>query len=214
MSTASISACNTVLATELCTKSVLVTASINTKLFTGMGLMASLLLLNSLFAEQLNPVLAFDREAIAQGQWWRLISGHFVHNTTTHMLMNLAGLLFCFAYFFQQWSMPRLFGWLGLSITVVSTGLMIDGELNRYLGLSGILYGLLTAGLLLSWRQHPWLHSLLLAGLILRTVLEQLPGYDVHYLNTVIGLPVAVNAHAYGVASGLLFSLVARASRQ
>ena len=33
--------------------------------------------------------LSYDRAALAGGQWWRLISAHFVHLDAQHMLIDL-----------------------------------------------------------------------------------------------------------------------------
>ncbi|HEX7718277.1 MAG TPA: rhomboid family intramembrane serine protease, partial [Woeseiaceae bacterium] len=38
-------------------------------------------------------LLRFERTAIADGEPWRLVTGHFVHLGAAHMLMNAAALL-------------------------------------------------------------------------------------------------------------------------
>jgi hypothetical protein len=43
----------------------------------------------------LGPVpeaLVFDRSAIAAGEWWRLLSGHWVHSDDRHALWDIAAL--------------------------------------------------------------------------------------------------------------------------
>ena len=171
------------------------------------GLTLCLILLLGLFAALVNPWLAFQRAAIADGQFWRLLTAHWVHSNLWHLGMNLAGLLFCLLYFrltLTGWRFPL---WLLGTPLLVSAGLWFDGQLDYYLGLSAALFGLLVMALILDWRRKPRLYSLVLAVVLVRTVLEQLPGYDNGYLIPLIGLPVAVNAHLYGVLSGLLLAL-------
>src|SRR3546814_10788282 len=39
------------------------------------------------------PILAFDHSLIAGGQWWRLITGSYVHLGWYHLMLNEIGLL-------------------------------------------------------------------------------------------------------------------------
>ena len=52
--------------------------------------------------------LRFDRGSIAAGEFWRLLSGRFVHLGVTHTLLNLAGLVLVWflvgrAWTWRQW---------------------------------------------------------------------------------------------------------------
>src|SRR5699024_7309259 len=84
--------------------------------------------------------------------------------------------------------------------------LLLDPKLDWYLGLSGLLQGLLVMCLLLGWRGHPRLHSLVLALVAARLIWEQTPGYDSHYLRDWIDGPVYVNAHLSGALGGVLLA--------
>lgn len=164
-----------------------------------------LMLLLGLFYQQLNPWLEFDRQAIAAGQWWRLISAHLVHSNLWHLGMNLIGLVLCWYFFADLLTRSRLWLWLVVSILLVSAAFWWrDSQLQHYVGLSGILHGLLVMCLLLGWRGNPWLHSLVLAIIVTRLILEQQPDYDVNYLRQRIDAAVYVNAHLYGALAGAL----------
>jgi len=99
----------------------------------------------------------FDRAAIAHGEWWRLITGHWVHSDLTHAAWDIAALLLLGALFEARlrWRLP-------LALVAASVGIDVwlwwgDPTLHYYCGLSGILNSLLIVGLLALWRdfRHP-----------------------------------------------------------
>ncbi|MDX1804899.1 MAG: rhombosortase [Alcanivorax sp.] len=169
--------------------------------------LAAVMVLLGLACQQVNPWLAFDRHAIEQGQWWRLISCHFVHLTPWHMLLNLSGFLLC-GYFFEDLLSRARVAWWALAGGLIE-GLalyLLDPNLQHYAGLSGILHSLLVMCLLLGWRGNPWLHSLVLAVIAGRIFFEQQPGYNVDYLQAWIHGKVYVNAHLYGAITGVILA--------
>lgn len=166
------------------------------------GLVALMVLLG-LGHEWVNDWLRYDREAVGVGQVWRLVTCHLVHLNPWHMAMNLAGFLLC-NYFFNDLLTRRLV-WLWLGVSTITVGLAfywVDTDLHWYVGLSGILHGLLIICLLIGWRGNPVLHSVVLAAVVGRLIWEQTPGYDVNYLQDVIQGRVYVNAHLYGSLTG------------
>ena len=54
---------------------------------------AVLCILVAMGAEDARALLKYDRLAIEGGDWWRLITGHFVHLGLSHLALNIAGLL-------------------------------------------------------------------------------------------------------------------------
>jgi len=152
-----------------------------------------------------NPWLRYDREAIEAGQLWRLWTCHLVHLNLWHALLNLTGLTLC-GYFFSDLLTRRiLWLWLGVSSTGVGAAFyLIDTHLGWYVGLSGILHGLLVICLLVGWRGNPWLHSFVLLAIAGRLFWEQMPDYNVNYLRDVIDGRVYVNAHLYGSLFGVV----------
>ena len=51
--------------------------------------------------------LAYDRHQLIDFQWWRLITGHFLHTNSTHLLLNTAGLTLLWALHGQYYQTPR-----------------------------------------------------------------------------------------------------------
>jgi membrane associated rhomboid family serine protease len=119
--------------------------------------------------------LRFDRGSIAAGEFWRLLSGHFVHLGVSHTLLNLAGLGL----------------WLG------------SPQLEWYVGLSGLLHGMLAAGIVAGLADRNY-EALVLAIVVTgKLAWEQfagpLPGSE-----ATSGGAVIVDAHLYGVIGGAI----------
>lgn len=158
--------------------------------------------------EWANPLLEYQQAAILQGEWWRLYSAHLVHLNHWHMLMNLSGFLLCAWFFPDVYDRRLLVLWLLVSPLATSLlMLFLDHASGPYVGLSGILHGWLVLALLLGFRSHPWLHSLVLVLIAGRLAWEQLPGYDTEYLRAWIDGRVYVNAHLYGALTGVLLAV-------
>jgi len=155
-----------------------------------------------------DQILRFDRDAIANGQVWLLLSGNFVHLGSSHLLMNMAGFALVVALVWThfncvEWVLIMLF-----SSLVVGVGLyLLDKEVFWYVGFSGTLHGLIIAGSLADVRHYPKSALLLLTLIIGKLAWEQfagaLPGSE-----SVAGGSVVVNAHLYGAIGGAVMGLL------
>lgn len=88
--------------------------------------------------------LLLEREAVAQGQWWRLWSGHLLHLDATHALLNLAALAVIAGLALRQRMGGEVVAAALAGMPLLSVGLLwLDPALQWYAGLSGILHGLL-----------------------------------------------------------------------
>ena len=153
--------------------------------------------------------LEFDRSLINQGQWWRLFTASWVHLSDNHLLGNTAGMAL-FAYI----AGPSLNNRLGIfllawCISVVGVGLYLyAGYLQRYVGMSGALHGLLLVAPFLSpyySRRMAWLFLLVIVG---KCLWEQSPFYNDMALLDYIGGRVETNSHLLGAISGIAFLAV------
>ena len=149
----------------------------------------------------------YDRTAIAEGEWWRLLSGHWVHSDRGHAVWNIAALLVSGLIFERslRWRLPLA---LLLATAGVDTWLWWgEPALQRYCGLSGILNGLIAAGLVQLWRdvRHPVV-ILTACGVAAKIIVETASGQA---LITQTAWPSVPATHAVGFLSGLLYSSIA-----
>lgn len=91
----------------------------------------------------LTEVLIYDRQAILDGEVWRLLTGHCVHFTSTHVFYNLIG--FGIAGSLLEYRGYPYFGLLCfLMANTISMSLLItQPQLSYYGGLSGLVSGII-----------------------------------------------------------------------
>ncbi len=154
--------------------------------------------------------LRFERAAIADGELWRLATGHFVHLGAAHLLLNAGALLLLWLLVGKSLTTA---GWLaviaGCLIGIDLGFWFLDPQLTWYVGLSGLLHGMLAAGLVARFRvaaaESLTLGCLVAAKIIYEQVAGPLPGSELS-----AGGPVVVNAHFYGALAGVTVGLLLR----
>ncbi|MGL5393263.1 MAG: rhombosortase [Shewanella sp.] len=162
------------------------------------------LYLAGLAIPHIDELLAYQRHAISEGQWWRLVSGNLLHTNHWHLLMNLSGLwivLFLHHFHYQLKGLSRLFVLLCL---LEGLGLYLGyPKLLGYVGLSGMLHGLFAYGALMDIAHKHRSGYLLLLGVCLKVAHEQLYGAS-EDVTVMIGARVATEAHLVGVLCGVV----------
>ena len=156
----------------------------------------------------LSAAWRFDRRATLDGEWWRMLSGHFMHWDAGHWIANL---LAAAAIWHYANGAVRPATWLAgalASALATSFGLLLFSPgIQHYGGLSGALHGMLACAALARWRGEP-LAALVLAALAAKIAWEQWQG---PLFSSWISVPVAVDAHLYGVVGGGLLGLAVHA---
>ncbi len=150
-------------------------------------------------------LLRYQRTALEEGEWWRLLTAHLVHLGVTHLLLNLLGLWVVWAV------VGRVLGNLRGAVALLCSAISIDAGLwwlqprvEWYVGLSGVLHGLLVAGGLALVRDGERRLGWLLFGAVAAKVAwEQFHGVA-GLRPEWIGGQVIVAAHLYGAAGALL----------
>lgn len=146
-----------------------------------------------------------DRFAIAQGEFWRIVSGHLAHQSFPHMLTNLSGVLVA-AVMAPRW----LNRWTGVILFLVlslGVGLGIwfnNPEVGIYRGLSGTVHGWLMVCVAWSPFLGPWFKVLILAGIQLKVIWEDSGLYEyAQFSGYFTDAEVLTDAHWYGVLLAL-----------
>lgn len=170
----------------------------------GAGLLAACaaLLLPQLGGDAATQLLRYDRADIAGGQWWRLLTAHIAHLGLHHAALNAVGLIFLWALFAREWSARQWAVIILVIVAAIDGGLWFrDPQVIWYLGASGVLHGVMAAGLVGYIRRGDplaWITAGLLAA---KLAYEQFHG-PLPFAGK--DLPVVVNAHLYGALGGLL----------
>ena len=126
------------------------------------------------FGDPARDVLSYDRPALVAGEWWRLVTGHFVHLGWMHLALNGAGLILVWLLVGYRYPAPR---WSAVFLIILlgmdAAFWFLNPALVNYVGLSGVLHGLLVAGLVPELAEKRWDSWLLLCGIVWQLGYEQ-----------------------------------------
>lgn len=159
----------------------------------------------------LRSVLQFDRQAVAAGQLWRLLTCHLVHCGWSHLLADMFG-------FATLWWLacrrPRPVPWLALASAVL-IGLaicLLAPGIGTYRGMSGVNFALFGYLLVIRLRGVSRLlrgASLVCLGLLIVEVVHELITGRAMTTNSLPeGVLVVGVVHAVGLATGCVMGVV------
>ncbi len=154
-----------------------------------------------------SSLFAYDRNQLNNFQWWRLITGHFLHTNTTHLLLNTAGLALLWALHGHYYKMPRyLMQFFALCLGTAIGLYLFAEQMQWYVGLSGVLHGLFVIGAYFDIRNKFKTGWLMLIGVWLKVVHEQIYGAS-EGVAELIAANVAIDAHLFGTITGSIIIL-------
>ena len=151
--------------------------------------------------------IRYDRNAIGNGELWRLLTGNFIHLGWGHLALNAAGLLaigwlFAEDYSLRDWGMILLVCALATSVGLY----LFNPEIYWCVGLSGALHGLYTAGAVAWLFEGAAIGAGLLAGGAAKIVYEQVTG-ALPFSESTVGGTVVTDAHLWGAIGGVVVAL-------
>lgn len=174
--------------------------------------LAAVFVLLGALAPDVNPWLAYERAAIADGQAWRLVSAHFAHLGLMHGVLNAAAWVLVWRLG-QAIVRGSQWAWLlaGSAVAVDAGLYLLSPGVEWYVGASGMLHGAFAGMAWLASRgAAPQFGRILLGVLAAKLIWEQVSGGAVGAL-----LPgdaaVITAAHLYGAVGGWITAVALRA---
>jgi rhomboid family GlyGly-CTERM serine protease len=156
----------------------------------------------------------YDRQAIGSGEYWRLVTGHLVHLGFGHLWPNLAALAVISLLFEDVFRNADWWRVSAVSAVAIDVGLyLLDPGVAWYVGLSGVLHGMVAAGALALLARRQALGAVLAIGLGSKLAFEQIVG-PIPFTAESVGGPVVVAAHLYGAVGGLFIEAAAQIARR
>ncbi len=155
-------------------------------------------------------LFSFNRIAIEKGEWWRLVTGHFVHSDNQHLLWNIVALALLGAML-EQHSRRLFLQSMVVGIVAVDALLFLsDDAPMAYCGFSGVLNAMFLALLYREYRrQAHWSIPLIAIAALLKIVVESRHGAVFSHT----AWPAYPAAHAAAYAAATLMVVITYAKR-
>ena len=146
----------------------------------------------------------YDARLIEQGQLWRWLTAHLVHANWIHLALNLAGFALCVGITGVSWTIGQWLWRIVLLSAAISTGFYLwQPAMGWYVGFSGVLFGLYLLAAYATFKQQATISALLALFIIGKIAMEQFSSVNMT-TEDLIGVPVMVDAHLYGVSVAIL----------
>ncbi|NQZ93389.1 MAG: rhombosortase [Moritella sp.] len=150
--------------------------------------------------------LDYNRESIINGEYWRLISGNFNHTNIYHLFLNLAALAVIGGLHYRYYNSAAYTGLILLLSIGVGVGILwLSPSTHLYVGLSGILHGIIIVGAVIDVTKKYYSGYVLIIGTVIKVINEQLFNSPVG-ISQLIEAKVLTEAHLYGLVTGLIIT--------
>lgn len=164
----------------------------------------------ALGGEPLRDALRWDRDALEAGEWWRLLTGNFVHLGLWHAFLNALGVLVLVLLCpeilpWQVWARRILLLSLGMSLGLY----FFVPDVTGYVGMSGVIHGLFVLGLMPQVLKKDLIALGCLLYLVGKIGWELYAGAPVSD-EAALGGKVLVESHLYGTVSAFLYGFIFR----
>lgn len=151
------------------------------------------------------PQFIYIREAVSQGEVWRIVTSQLVHTNWPHYLLNISS-VWLFAFLFYTTINFKTFT-INLFLLIIAVGVCIhlwEPNISWYAGLSGAIYGLYLIGAYSALKSNDYLVGISTAVLIIGKVCFDHWFGPIQDNSKLIEARVVTEAHVYGVCSALV----------
>jgi rhomboid family GlyGly-CTERM serine protease len=166
-------------------------------------------LMLSMAPVQMINLLDFDRQKIISGQLWRLWTGHLLHFSVQHAMINALSLLAVGVIAERELGAGRFFLAFFSGALIISIGLLFFAQnMLEYRGSSGLVMLVAVADGRLLWQSRAELRLIIaICGflLALKIMFESL-GLPLDLANLPDAIQVAWQAHLLGGITGFIFA--------
>ena len=173
-------------------------------------------------------IFLYDRELLAQGEWWRFVSGHASHLSLEHGVINLLALIALLIAGYAVVGLgigTQLICLLLFSLLVSSGFYLLLPELQFYGGLSGILHGLYVLivtvyAIALTFPAYHgkstgetspsympfFIGNVMLAVIVVKLVYDLIYSQNRSFIG--VDIPVVAESHLLGAMAGLIVAIL------
>lgn len=153
--------------------------------------------------------LYFNQQAIIDGEFWRLLTAHFVHSDIGHLVWNLAALIIL-SLLLERDNRLLLFVSIALGIITIDYYLWFNtAGIVNYAGFSGVLNTLLVVALFQQLQKNAYLAILIYLLSLLKIIVEinsqqaifshiswqAIP--QIHFIGFIVGTVIVSWEHKY-----------------
>jgi membrane associated rhomboid family serine protease len=135
--------------------------------------------------------------AVANGDWWRIVTSGFLHGGLLHILFNMYALYILGQLLEPSLGTPRFLALYFSSLLAGSLGVIVLEPNTPAVGASGAIFGLFAAAFVIARGRRLDAIAMQLGGLLLINLL---------FTFTIPG--IAIGAHLFGAAGGALCGLL------
>ena len=173
-------------------------------------ILAALAIAFYFFAGAASTAWVFDRTAIADGQWWRLITGHLVHSDGEQVIGDVSALIVIGWMLERNHPLTFIYGIMAGTVAVNLWLWFGMPELERYCGLSGTLHAVLLLLIASLWRETRQPLVMVMAALIVGKVFLEL--WTNQALITETAWPSVPIVHVAGLCGGVILLFAQKAN--
>lgn len=153
----------------------------------------------------------YHRDLYTSQILWQWVSPNLVHMHWEHWSLNMVNLLTVLILFHKAWSYKSVLILFSLGSLSVTMGLYLFSEdVIKYVGMSGVIYGLAVYGGLKTFQDQKLVSMIILGYVLLQLLLGTYLNRFLHIDILLQDMVVIRDAHWYGAISGLLSYIIVR----